>query len=442
MEMLSILSIALAMVVLVVTCMKGVHPVICSLLSTLVVIVVSGMNITSALTGDYMTGFVAFIQSNWLMFFAGCIYGVIMQESGAAETIAYGLIKVFGKQNVFYAAAITIALMMLGGINGFVIIFSVWPILVQVFEETNVTRTLIPCLYFIGSGSLANTFPGTPQGLNLVTTGALGVSAAAGLIPGVIGGVVALTLQLVWFTHLVKKSRERGETFNPDGIITEELRAQTLARKEMGRPNLFLSVFPLICCFILVNIEVGGENLFQPAIALFISCFIAFICTIKYLKPKKAIEYLTTAVTQSVNIIIPTCGVMGFAGVVKATTGFAALQTMIPNLPLPPMLSLFVATNIFCAITGTATGSASLVAGILGPIYIQMGLSPEIAARVMVMSASGFDTVPHNGTAVAAIKMAGETHATSYKYMFQCSVLITMIGALTCIAVAFLMGSI
>lgn len=237
----------------------------------------------------------------------------------------------------------------------------------------------------------------------------------------------------------MKKSKERGETFDPTGVV-DDVADELEARKTRQLPPIALAILPLVCCVALLNIKVGGENLFDVVSALWLAVVIAIVCNIKYIDVKQIPAYITEGCTSAVNIIVASCGVMGFASVVKATPGFQAIIDIIPSVPLPPLVSLFLFTNIFCAITGTATGAASIVASILGPIYTGMGLSPEVAARIQILSATGFDTVPHNGTLVASINMAHETHKTTYKYCFQCSVLITCIGAIVGIIVAYLTG--
>lgn len=436
---LYVIGIFLSLAVLVFMCMRGVHPILSGICAAIVVALFGQLNLVSAMTEDYMQGFVDFMKSNYLIFFAGTAYGVIMKASGAAESVANWLMRLIGKKYSLYACAITIVVLMYGGINGFVIIFTVWPILVQVFKETNTSRTLLPCLYFIGAGSIANAGPGTPQLLNLVVTGAYGVSSSAAPVIGFIGAGAMFIMQLAWFTHLVNKSKARGEVFDPEGLV-DDIADELKARESRKLPPVILAILPLIACLILLNIKVNGENVFPVVVSLWLAVVIAIICNYKHLELNKLQAYITEGCTSSINIIVATCGVMGYAAVVKATPGFQALIDVIPQVSLPPLLSLFFFTNVFCAITGTATGAASIVSSILGPIYTNLGLSPALAARIQILSATAFDTVPHNGTLVASINMAHETHKTSYKYMFQCSVLIPMIGALIAVAVSYLFG--
>lgn len=432
MSLVNVLTLVVPLIVLVLLCMRGVNPILAGICAALATAIIGGMDLYSAMTGDYMQGFVDFLKTNWFVFFFGCVYGEIMRVSGAAESIANFIVNLIGKKYALFALPITTGLLMYGGINGLVVIFTVFPIFVQVFKETNTSRTLIPCLYFIGAGSWANCGPGTPQILNLVTTRAYDVDAAAAPLAGIVGAGTMGILGLVWFNHLVKKSKARGEVFNPEGLVDDY--AEELEKRASKKlPSPFLSILPLLVCVICLNIKMGGENIFKTEVALLIACVAAIICNIKFVVPKEIVKHVTTGCTNSFNIISATCGVMGFATVIKAAPAFQALVDLIPSINLPPLVSLMLATNIFCAITGTASGSASIVANTLGPIYLKLGLDPALAARVMVCSATAFDTVPHNGTLVASIKMSHETHATCYKYMFQCSVVIPLIGAIASI---------
>lgn len=82
-----------------------------------------------------------------------------------------------------------------------------------------------------------------------------------------------------------------------------------------------------------------------------------------------------------------------------------------------------------------------MVAPILGDIYLKMGIPAATIARTIVVSAVGFDSVPHNGGIVNYIfGFAHEDYKSAYPAVFLLSVVVPCIAALACIAAAYLFG--
>lgn len=63
-----------------------------------------------------------------------------------------------------------------------------------------------------------------------------------------------------------------------------------------------------------------------------------------------------------------------------------------------------------------------------------MGFSPEVIHRVVAMSSEGFDSMPWNNFIVLVLTMAGLSYSRSYKHVFVCSVLLTILATLLVIA--------
>ena len=168
---------------------------------------------------------------------------------------------------------------------------------------------------------------------------------------------------------------------------------------------------------------------------MLIGCAAAWLLSYKELGFRKVVGYIGESAESSVSLIALTCAIVGFGYVIQASPAFQTIVDLIPRIPGPPLVSLALATNVMCSITGTASGAAGIVAPILGPIYTAMGLNPEMAARTMVVSATAFDSVPHNGTVVFAIKKAKESHKTAYWPLFQMSVLLPIMASIVCMVV-------
>jgi H+/gluconate symporter-like permease len=113
---------------------------------------------------------------------------------------------------------------------------------------------------------------------------------------------------------------------------------------------------------------------------------------------------------------------------VAATTGFKLVSTWLLTLPMHPIISLSIATNIMAAITGSASGGLGIILETLAPKYLALGLSPELIHRIACMSSGAFDAMPHNGFVITALAVSGLVHANAYKHIFWCHVVATTIS--------------
>ena len=94
--MISFLGLFAALAVLVVLTMRGVSLFLATPVCALLITLTSGIALLpaltdsgSALTSLYVAGFSGFIESWFLMFLLGSMFGKMMEDSGAADRIAH-----------------------------------------------------------------------------------------------------------------------------------------------------------------------------------------------------------------------------------------------------------------------------------------------------------------------------------------------------------------
>src|SRR5699024_12182605 len=130
------------------------------------------INRTAALTVFYMEGFINFAGKYFLIFLFGAIFGKVMEDSGAASSIAKGIIRITGKKSrlsVMIAMMIITAALTYGGVSHFVVVFAVMPIARQIFTELDIPCPIVIGSSFLGSGTFTMTMlPVTPQMQNLI----------------------------------------------------------------------------------------------------------------------------------------------------------------------------------------------------------------------------------------------------------------------------------
>ena len=166
MTAVSIIGIFLGLAVLIFCSMKGLSVFISALLASVVIALTGGISLESALLTDFMTGFVNFITGNFMVFAAGALMGKAYEITGGAKAVARLFIKLFTVRFAPYAIFLAIVVMTWGGIAGFVLAFSVFPIAVEIFREADLPRSMIPGIVIAGCCTISSWGPGSAQPVN------------------------------------------------------------------------------------------------------------------------------------------------------------------------------------------------------------------------------------------------------------------------------------
>lgn len=145
-SVISLIGILLGMVILVFLAFKGYNVIIVSVIAALVVAVFAGTDILPLIIDSYMTKFADFAKNNFMIFLLSAVFGKLMGDSGAADTIAYSMLRVVNhvhsqrtKQLVggLMITAI-VAVLTYGGVSLFVVIFTLISIGRKLFEELDI----------------------------------------------------------------------------------------------------------------------------------------------------------------------------------------------------------------------------------------------------------------------------------------------------------------
>jgi H+/gluconate symporter-like permease len=190
-------------------------------------------------------------------------------------------------------------------------------------------------------------------------------------------------------------------------------------------PNIWLSLVPPLVVLLLLNIDLPytKRDVVIALTAGIVSCMVLFW--------RYYVNILDTLNKGALNTVVPvvnTCADVGYGMAVAATTGFKVVTAWLLTLPMNPIISLSVATNIMAAITGSASGGLGIILETIAPKYLALGLNPHLVSRILSMSSGAFDAMPHNGAVITMLAVAGLTHVQAYKHFFWGHVMATTIA--------------
>ena len=424
--LLSLIGIIAALCLLVVLIMKGVNIFIVALLCSSIVALTGGLNLYEGLKVNYMTSFVNFFKSNFLIFLTGTIMGKAYEITNGAKSIAKMIVNKFGPNMALISIPLACGIISYGGVSVFVASFAVFPIALEVFRQADYPRKFIPGALTFGCSTWAMVAPGAPQIHNAVPAQVLGTDLMAGSVNGFISCAVILLLGSFILIKTVNNARSRGEGFVP--------KPMDVFHDDAIYPSGYLALIPLFFTLFLINFKVGGTPILPLEFGVFIGALAVIILLNKYQDNGKLIHHLGEACKQSVVSISNTCAVVGFGGVVQASLAFPTIINAMVSIPGPPLAGVAIGTTVIAGICGSASGGLGIAAPLLGPSYLALGVPAAALHRVMTISSAALDSLPHNGYIVTVTNgLCNETHKDAYGLVFWLTVVTPAVGSLVAV---------
>lgn len=149
MEWIGVIGIVVGLVFFVVAAMRGWNVLITSIVTAIVIALTNGMDIMSSMVGtetSYVTGLAGFLRGNLIIFMGGAIMGEFMDKSGAAKSIAQGIMNKVGTKSpymVLLGISLIGALLTYAGISMFVAMFALIPLARPMFRECDIPWPLL-----------------------------------------------------------------------------------------------------------------------------------------------------------------------------------------------------------------------------------------------------------------------------------------------------------
>ncbi|WP_223426587.1 GntP family permease [Tateyamaria pelophila] len=483
--MIELLPILLALGLLMFFAFRGVTLLI---LAPLMALLAAGLSGTLPLLGSYTQIFMVnagdFVIAFFPLFFFGAIFGKLMDDSGAARSIADWVIGKLGAQRAVLAVVLCCALLTYGGVSLFVVAFAIYPIAVALFRDANIPKRLIPGALALGAFAFTmSSMPGSPAIPNAIPMPFFGTTAFAAPGLGLIASAIMLGLGMIWLNRRSAQAEARGEGYgqHEDTVpeITTQMREQSQndgfdlneldaapAMALRDAPSFALSIAPVILViavnFLFIQLVVPQMNtdflslpqfgetsidavrgVWSIIVALLASILFLLVTNWRRLADVK--QTLNQGADASVLPIFNTACLVGFGGIIAALPAFSLItDAMLGLSDGNPLISVAVSVSALSAITGSASGGMSIALDALGPTFValaqQTGTSLEAMHRIAAVAAGSLDCLPHNGAVITVLGICKLTHKEAYFDIFVVAVLIPLIALASIIGLASIFG--
>lgn len=399
-----------------------VNIIVAAPLCVVLVSLVNGFPALEMLTGPYLDGVSFFLRDFLLIFLLGAVSGKVISDSGASETLAYRINYVLGPSRAAAAVFMTSAILAYGGISGFVIIFSLYPIGLSLFEKAGLPRYLLPACITAGVSNLAINLPGSPQIHNIIPVEYFGTNLMAGLFPALAGVSVASIVAVIFLQYRSKRAIFKGELF-----VTDKHKAGE--KKNLAQyPGFIQSLLPLLVVISLIT-------LWQTPVVLALFCGIVVGFVLLYPYIGSIISVLNEGARNAVMPLLFAGSAVGFGLSLLAFPSFLLFLTKVMNLSLSPLVLSAVLVNIASGIMGSASGGMVLALTIAGEELAQLADLSNLH-RIMAMASVVLDTLPHNNNYLTILAVTGLTFKETYYDYFMVTVLTPLIGLTVALIVA------
>lgn len=409
----------------------------------------AGRDPIAAMNGPYLTGFADYLRRFYLLFALGAVFGKLMEDSGAATSIARAIGGWLGNHRACLAVVLAAAVLTYGGVSLFVVGFSVYPLAVQLFRSANLPRRFIPGALAFGSITFTMTSAGSPEIQNLIpiqylvdAAGRPLTDARAGWRVSLIVAGVMFALGQLYLEWAIRRDVARGGRFEPHPLDPADA-----DQRERSAPAPWLAILPLAVTLLTLNglpalvpllpnsaqgyVAKSSED---PVVSILLGVLVGAVCFRRWVADGWGC--FATGFANGFLAAGTTAAVVGFGASVKELPSFTIVVERVTHLPGDPLVSAAIAVAVIAAIAGSASGGQGIALPILKPIYVdQLGVAPKALHRVVAIASGTLDSLPANGYLVMLIQtICRETHARAYGPIFVTTVLIPVFGVVLAIA--------
>ena len=400
---LGIIGIVVALAIFLYGAYKNVSVLYLAPLCGVIVAVTNGLNANDAFTSLYVGaveenaatgvweigGVCGMITAIFPTVFLGGLFGKVLADSGAAQSIASTLVNKFVMpvNNKEKQAKRAVLIMLLieciltyGGVDGFVAIFATFPICMYMASRIGIPRRMVPAMLALSCG--ANSAPFVLSINNIICMSILQTSPGAAPIP--------------------------------------DDNAKKL-------PHFALAMIPLVVVFLLFAIvQIASLALVSGIAAVIILMAPHFKDNEKKGFPAWAgnvLNSLNIGAANGASAIMTLTAAAGFAAVVQHTDAFNGFVGILFGMKASPLVIGIVLAIIVVAFTSSPPAALSIALPMVAAAYIWTAnpiLNPNALARCAAIAVSTFETLPVNGlilitTGLAQVKI--HTYRCSYRQL-------------------------
>ena len=408
--MTATIGFILAIALLVYMIIRGIDMITATVVTAAVILVTSGLNIWEGFLTTYSGGIGEFVASWFLILGLGGVFGQLVLEAGLATRIAKTLTQKLGAKMVGAVILICCFFITLLGINGYIMVFVMYPIADNLLYQNKMDRRVLPFL-ILGGGACGNGFAYSLDVCNVLPGNYLNTSLGSAPVLSFIFTAVAAACYFLYFNYAQKQSRKQ---YTQEQLLAMYSDESGIASDE-SLPGFALSILPFAVVLGAVVATSGWGTSINILFSLLIG--ILLITATQFKRVKNIKNSIKTGSSSGLNSMLTVGAVMGLSRVLGASPVFQQLQEAVLNLNMPMYLKAFFGTTVLTGLTGSAISGETIFMESFARAFIEMGIQLEAFHRIVTEAALVLNKLPNSSVAILTMSICGCRFKDSYKHI-------------------------
>ena len=305
---------------------------------------------------------------------AGVLTGMLV-KTGAASTIARGIIKALGQKYIYLALALSALLLTAMGVFIDVAVITIAPIAIIMGSRLKLSKFKL-LLAMIGGGKCGNILSPNPNTIIAAENFDAPLSSvmAAGIVPAIVGLLVTV--------FVIIPLMPKGELM--EGDMQEE--------KDEQLPALWRSLIGPVVTILLLALRPIADIVIDPMIALPVGGIVGIIATGHWKNISTCLSY---GLDKMSGIAILLVGTGTLAGVIKASAIKDVLVGLLAGWSNGGTLMAPISGALMSAATASTTAGATIASASFADAIVAAGVTAIWGAAMVNAGATVLDHLPH-----------------------------------------------
>lgn len=408
---LAAIGLMAAIILLVIMIIKGIDMITATVITASIILITSGLDFWDGLLTTFSQGTGGFVASWFLILGMGGIFGQLVLETGLATKIAKTLTEKLGTKMVGMVILICTFFITLLGINGYIMVFVLYPIADNLLRQNRMDRRVLPFL-LLGGGASANGFAFSLDICNVLPSSYLGTSLGSAPGMSIVFTVIVAACYFLYFNYAQKQSHIK----HTDEELLDMYKDKTEIMGNDELPGLLISILPFVVVLGAVVVTSSWGTSTSIMFSLLTGILIIIITQLKHLKNMRA--SIKTGSSSGLNSMLTVAAVMGLSKVLGASPAFQSLQQIVLGLDMPVYIKAFFGTTMLTGLTGSAISGETIFMESFAQSFVDMGINVAALHRIVTESALILNKLPNSSVAILTMSICGCSLKESYKHIF------------------------
>lgn len=408
--MLATIGLIVAIVLLVIMIIKGIDMISATVITAVIILLSSGLGLSDGLLTTFSGGAGGFVTSWFLILGMGGIFGQLVLETGLATKIAKWLTEKLGAKMVGMVILICTFFITLLGINGYIMVFVLYPIADNLLRENKMDRRVLPFM-LLGGGACANGFLYTLDICNVLPSNYLGTSLGSAPF---LSFVFTLILAICYFAYFNYAQAQSHKKHSDAELLAMYTNTNTVVKDE-ELPGIVISVLPFLVVFGIVVATSGWGTSTSILFSLTVGILLIIATQFKHIENIKSSA--KTGAGSGLNSMLTVAAVMGLSKVLSLSPAFQQLQQAVLAMDMPAYLKAYYGTAVLTGLTGSAISGETIFLESFGQAFVDMGVNVQALHRIVTESALVLNKLPNSSVAILTMSICGCSLKDSYKHI-------------------------